>query len=627
MRYFACFLFLFVFSLNSRAQVSNDETVIPKSPNAAAFDKLDQSPVELATGGTNVSFNLYNIKTKSINIPIELRYHSGGIKVDEIASWVGLGWSLDAGGLISRIINGNPDEGIFINKQKEYYLSSSTLGSINNYFGPGGHDTSNASKIYYAGHYTFMGLDYGTISVGSENTDQMYQLASQANLWGGYNGSYLWNGLQTYPPLYEDVQTTNADVNSPALPSTDNIYTSNLVDPQPDEFTLRIPGYSGKFSFNNLGVPQLNPVDKDLRISFVYYKNETTNTVAPYIDTWMVSTTDGKQYYFGYNANSKTTADGSTGSRSAYINSPNIEWYLTKIVDVNSKDSVLFTYKQVRVATSRQLHQYIYPNTCAALGTAGGGIYESGETTTKFGQNCTASILTKITTNKEIVNFYSNLSSSQIMGEPPRLDSIIVTDLSTGLTAGRFNLNYDFFKLSGKLKLVSFQKQSLDQVNIQPSTVFNYYDTIVNNTIFQDRYINTKNDSVKFTDLAQDYWGYYNNAAKNYDGFMVYPASCSVQVNRNAAWPYMQLDVLNKITSPTGGQTIFEYEPHTAYSYFDATGNVSYGNEFEYIDNPFPLDTIGGLRIKKVTVIDSIGRINSVHQYSYNDADGTSSVI
>jgi hypothetical protein len=602
-----------------------DETVIPKSPNAAGLDKLDQTPIELATGGTNISYSLYNIKTKSINVPIELRYHSGGIKVDEISSWVGLGWSLDVAGLISRTINGNPDEGIFINKNKQYYLYSSTLGAINPYHGTWGYDTSNAARTHFIDIYRSRKWDYGTIVVLKDYTDQMYQLAGQTGYWGGYDAKYLNAGLQQYPSPYQDVQTTNADPNAPALPSADGIYTSNLVDPQPDEFSLRIPGYSGKFLFNNLGIPQLNPVNKDLKISFIAYQNNNDSTVAPYIDTWMVSTTDGKQYYFGYDASAKTNADGSTGSRSPYFFSPTTEWYLTKMVDVNTKDSIVFSYKHLRVATGRQLHQYIFPNSCSALGTSGGGIYESGETKTNFAINCTATILTKITTTKEVVNFYSNFSSLQLNGEPAKLDSITVTDVSTGLVAQRFTLNYDFFKMSQKLKLVSFQKQSMDQVNMPTSTQFSYYDTIVNSAVFQNRYDSTKNDTVQYTSLAQDYWGYYNNAHQNYDGFMVYPASCSVLVSRKAAWPFMQLGVLNKITSPTGGQIVYEYEPHTASTFYDNMGNLSNLEEGQFVDNPFPLDTIGGLRIKKITLIDSIGRTKSIRQFSYANVDGSSS--
>ncbi|MEO1628222.1 MAG: hypothetical protein AAFV25_23940, partial [Bacteroidota bacterium] len=39
-----------------------------------------------------------------------LNYHAGGVKVAEMASWVGLGWSLSAGGMVTRTTMGRPDD-------------------------------------------------------------------------------------------------------------------------------------------------------------------------------------------------------------------------------------------------------------------------------------------------------------------------------------------------------------------------------------------------------------------------------------------------------------------------------------------------------------------------------------
>ena len=50
------------------------------------------------------------IQDAGIALPISLSYHAGGIQVQENASWVGLGWVINCGGVISRQMNGLPDE-------------------------------------------------------------------------------------------------------------------------------------------------------------------------------------------------------------------------------------------------------------------------------------------------------------------------------------------------------------------------------------------------------------------------------------------------------------------------------------------------------------------------------------
>ena len=46
-----------------------------------------------------------------MSVPLSLSYHASGIKVEEIASWVGLGWNLEGGGAITRTKRGIDDFG------------------------------------------------------------------------------------------------------------------------------------------------------------------------------------------------------------------------------------------------------------------------------------------------------------------------------------------------------------------------------------------------------------------------------------------------------------------------------------------------------------------------------------
>jgi|GEM_PF-1138611 len=83
---------------------------IPPSPDAAALGKYGNIPVSTYTGVPNISIPFFTLKSGGITLPISLSYHSGGNKVEEMASSVGLGWTLNAGGAITRSIRGMADE-------------------------------------------------------------------------------------------------------------------------------------------------------------------------------------------------------------------------------------------------------------------------------------------------------------------------------------------------------------------------------------------------------------------------------------------------------------------------------------------------------------------------------------
>lgn len=88
----------------------NLPTIMPVSPEAAALGKFGQIPVNNYRGLANITVPLFKITEGMIELPIELNYHSGAIKVEEMASYVGLSWALNAGGVITRTQKGMPDE-------------------------------------------------------------------------------------------------------------------------------------------------------------------------------------------------------------------------------------------------------------------------------------------------------------------------------------------------------------------------------------------------------------------------------------------------------------------------------------------------------------------------------------
>ena len=104
------------------AQQTN--TVIPPSPDAAALGKYGNIPVSTYTGVPNINIPLHNVDYRDIHIPVDLSYHASGITVEEDASWVGLGWVLNCGGVITRTVRGGDD----MQFAKDRYSNISTFG-------------------------------------------------------------------------------------------------------------------------------------------------------------------------------------------------------------------------------------------------------------------------------------------------------------------------------------------------------------------------------------------------------------------------------------------------------------------------------------------------------------------
>lgn len=98
---------------------SNIDNLNPVSPTAYQFLKYDQMPVSEYTGIPDISIPLYEISEDDIKVPLGLSYHTVGIRVNQDASWVGLGWDLQVGSIV-QTINDVDDFGYDSTAQREY---------------------------------------------------------------------------------------------------------------------------------------------------------------------------------------------------------------------------------------------------------------------------------------------------------------------------------------------------------------------------------------------------------------------------------------------------------------------------------------------------------------------------
>ena len=80
------------------------------TPNAENLARYGQIPVDYFNGLPNISIPISEIKLYDYVLPVSLSYHASGNKPDQHPGWVGMGWTLNAGGAISRKVNCYKDE-------------------------------------------------------------------------------------------------------------------------------------------------------------------------------------------------------------------------------------------------------------------------------------------------------------------------------------------------------------------------------------------------------------------------------------------------------------------------------------------------------------------------------------
>lgn len=511
----SCFIYAASFS-----QTSIYKDVQIASPTAAALGKYVDMPVSYHTGLPQISIPIHTIKEGPLTLPVSLSYHAGGVKVMEPAGWCGTGWSLNAGGLISRSVRGAADEAL--------NTSTGIFGHFKNY---------------------------------------------------GFS-NYLMNG----PPRW---------VGGGPMPNDHN-FASSQYDGEPDLFFFNFNGYSGKFYFQDDRTPVVVG-GEDLKIEYNFpldnmssYTLEQAN-----IQGFTITTPNGDKYYFGINPgiNSGVNAVEITFPYSAghqfMTERVYSSWYLTKIESADGMFSINFSYQQENYSyytiSMYPIDPNKQPDAQSAYIDPWTALFDNTEY--QLVKNFIEGVrLSQITFSNGVVNFipvstprtdlgnsYYTSGASFIDGantEAKALQTISISN-SDG-HCKKYQLFYNYFSdntnsLPGniaigntiqtdryRLRLDSVQEQSCNGSIVIRPYKFEYQGSFLPRRI----------------SFAQDHWGFYNGATSNNTLIPTYSANTyyfKYGANRDSKWPEMLSGALTKITYPTGGNTSFEFEPHTTF--------------------------------------------------------------
>ena len=195
--------FILICPINLHSQGAQLPDVLGRVPSPQATDlgRYGDIPVSYYTGRANITVPIQSFTQRDVTLDINLTYDTSGLLMNKLPGWVGPGWTLNAGGCITRVQRNCLDEHIlegpygFTNYFQAYqyiledgHVDSSTV--INNY------NKDYAPDLFY---FNFLGKT-GCFFLGN---DGKWKISSDDNLVVEFNindNNNLLSPIFTYYP-------------------------------------------------------------------------------------------------------------------------------------------------------------------------------------------------------------------------------------------------------------------------------------------------------------------------------------------------------------------------------------------------------------------------------------------
>lgn len=378
-----------------------------------------------------------------------------------------------------------------------------------------------------------------------------------------------------------------------------NILDGNF-DGQPDVFSYSVPGKFGHFFHAG---PNTEPVT--VPVAPVKISRTIDPVYSASIAHWQLTDEEGKEYIFG-NSNGESVFEESVTQRGGSSFGFKSAWQLTTMNSVDKTDSVVFRYHPTQSYTIfEETEDYV---------TAIGGITKillnmcNMENSIQY-SSMNVWYRTAERQIKEIV--YDNGKVEFIQSASNRndlacksLERINIYVKEKGgmnlLKSIRFHQSYFTDNwLASRLRL--------DSISIQSAAT-------TEKMVYRFTY--NGEGIVALNSKSKDYWGYYNRSGASTlvpGTYSMFPFGSSHQIggsigSRNPNASYVQMAMLRRIQFPTGGYTLFNFEPH----------QYSHGNNGEAMLG-------GGVRIKSIYSYTEEGSQPQVKTYSYGRFEGDES--
>ncbi|MFD2919977.1 DUF5977 domain-containing protein [Terrimonas rubra] len=587
---------------NNNAKLTFINHNVPKSPESASIERYGTIPVSEKTGIPDISIPLFNAKGSALSSPLALSYHASGIKVNQEATWVGLGWDLRAGGRITLEIKGGYDRLVnqFLGTGMKETIKFLTQmhGNVSNNFIINETDPCNwtAQAVYDYAHNNGPIPCYAGVNI---DIDSLYDISRSSFREDKIKIEQYGIGE---PDLYH----------AEFLGQSFTFYHDLLTD------SIKIVGDQNKYIVEDIGI-----TSQSIGTVGQYFKITDTNGITYYFEKQEIS-----YYVPGILSNSTITT--------AFL--------LTKVTSL-SGDLITYTYTNYGESFSAPTISESELSVISSCNNPAVPVNQTDYTNRQYSPSNTyvtqfPQYLTEINTNSTRVQFLHG-NRKDISGDGNRkLEQIIIKNKESDEVIQQVKFNYSYFNgnsghyyidtalsyfkmgtpgpdnnaknhLTLRLKLESINIYAIDS-NLAQTYKFGYIDNFFPNKV----------------SMAQDHWGYYNGA---YDMPLSQFANFTPSVQalyeegiyggtfnpsqhqllghtvRKASLSYAKTYTLDQITYPTGGNTRFEYELHKFY----ISGLVSGA----------------GLRVKKIINTGNYNDTLAAIEYDYNESGFYQGVI
>lgn len=482
------------------------------TPEAESLGRYGNFDVSEYSGALDIKIPLCTIKSGDVTCPIELYYDATGIKVDQDATIVGLGWNLNFGGCINHIVCGLDDFG--------------------------GEPDSRGREIY---------KKYWSDKLVSDEypLQSFHQYGTPLEM----NPNVPYNNHPKYYYLNDPLFILNTDM-------ADGHYI-------PDIFTAYFFGHHLSFCIDrcdNNKIVILNDNSKKYNITFNYDPYPGS-----YPKYFIITDDRGINYKF--------CAFREFDHEDSY--------YLTNIYGadgINGKSAVSIEYKQIfyNVAESRANIKQINTITERISEYCSSDLqleFDAESVHAKFSNSEMGDSRkvypSKIKTALDAIEF-NYLDREDILGSKA-ISSMIVKS-EGGNPIKKISFSYDYYNEKSSAKYTTKKRLRLCGVNINEKEYkFSY----------------NSDELPEFGASSKDYWGYYNGVNNGtlcgtpkytIENGNVKEVKSLGDANRYASEDFCKIGMLKKITYPTGGYSVYDFESNRFndkyYYYPDANKKV-----------------------------------------------------